>query len=293
MSRRNPKPYFLPIHKSLLSLACALSTLLWPATLKRWTGGFHLKNISTEYLSTDFHADVPPPSSEVMSLLHQPFFYLAHGAQSYVFRSQDGCWILKLLRTYPQESWFQSRWRPLFHRTTRHPSSQAEKQYKSLEAAQIAFDRARDITGLLYVHLACTDRLLPSLQIDDHLQRKRSIALDDYLFILQAKAQPMYEALHTTRMTHDRTRLCQQIKAILTLFHIRQARGITNADRHSEIGFLGDTAIEIDCASYTLKQEMPEEIAYRTRSLYQWLSCHVPELWEEIRFEFEEKEPSL
>src|SRR5215813_2272463 len=69
---------------------------------KKTDGFAHYKILSSLPFNEEW--EVPPLSEneakEVSAILDQPFYYLAKGAQSYVFASKDGQSVIKFFRIY-------------------------------------------------------------------------------------------------------------------------------------------------------------------------------------------------
>lgn len=105
------------------------------------------------------HASTPTP------LIPSSFYFLAAGTQSYVFESGD-----LILKCFP----------------TRNPA----RLQRVLDGAQIAWDRLRSETGLLYLHLHATTSL-PTVTLYDRLGRPRTVDLNRIAFTLQRRATPV------------------------------------------------------------------------------------------------------
>ncbi len=104
-------------------------------------------------------AHIPVP------LIPSSFHFLAAGTQSYVFESGD--LVLKCF-------------------STRNPA----RLKRALDGAQIAWDRLRSETGLLYLHLHQTTAL-PTVTLYDRLGRPRTLDLNRIAFVLQRRATPV------------------------------------------------------------------------------------------------------
>src|SRR5437868_3279127 len=86
---------------SLSSLSKILLSLLLLYGVERFchkqTDGFSIYNISSN-LSFREEWEIPQETTEAKIILAQPFYYLGKGAQSYVFESEDGNFVLKFFR---------------------------------------------------------------------------------------------------------------------------------------------------------------------------------------------------
>ena len=112
--------------------------------------------------------------------LEQKFYLKAQGGQSYVFVSSDGKTILKFFKDMPRP------WIPFANYQTKKLS----KLKRTLTGYQLAFERLRKESGLLYLHLRPTSTFLPAILID-RLNIEHSIDLSSTYFILQKRAAPL------------------------------------------------------------------------------------------------------
>lgn len=269
----------MKIRGCFLALLLVGGGLCLPSCFKAMTGGFHLGLIQVDGEPTQ---GIPLLAPEMRAIFEQPYFYLDKGAQCYVFESADGKWILKLFRTYPRASFFQSWWHSFFHRRTRNPSSRVDKIHRIVRASQIAFDYAREETGLVYIHPAITDQGLPVVDLFSGFSRKTPLSLDRALFALQKKAVPLERAFFAAQ--GDPKKIETLLFLFLDLIERRSAKGIVNSDGTIErnFGFIGDQAIEIDFGNYTLLDELTfkenrwKEIGRFVDNIAHWMDLNVP-----------------
>lgn len=211
----------------VLACVCFLSI---PTLFKQITCGFKIAKLSqaTSYTKEwDLVSDLS--EEELYQVLSQPFVYLDRGAQSYVFSSQDDRYVLKLYRI-PRGSSLSS----LF------------------SASILAYKKAKEETGLMFVHLNRTENTLPTITVRAPTGRTFQIALDHYHFALQKKAVPFQKALAEARSSGDAALVQKRLDAWVHLLDGRIAKGIYNTDTafYRNGGFLGDKAIEIDFGNY-------------------------------------------
>ncbi|MDE3046193.1 MAG: hypothetical protein KGJ02_06075 [Verrucomicrobiota bacterium] len=205
--------------------------------------------------------DIAPPSEEkkreIETLFQQPFCYLSHGAQTFVFTSKDGQYILKIFR---QNRWIHP-WRKAFRENVlcRKKHLSPERKIERLFfACKVAYDRASDLTGLVYVHLNGSIGELPTIKVRDPLGRSHSIDLNRYRFVVQYRARPQLEEVRAASGNPERLKLLT--RSFLQLLEERTRRGIANSDTkvHTNFGFLGDRAIEWDFGNYWLNEELAD-----------------------------------
>ena len=93
--------------KIFLFFLLLFSLFVFARALRETGGGFRMGKI---FLEKDLQLPAKEPSSELLALLDQPFFYLDQGCQTYVFLSQDQKSVLKIIRTERFRPPFWARW---------------------------------------------------------------------------------------------------------------------------------------------------------------------------------------
>ncbi len=210
---------------------------------------------------------------EVRAILAQPFRYLNKGAQSYVFASQDGRYVLKIFR-------FDQR-----HLLRKKPSKRPfeQKIVQFFQGCLLAGTAASEETGILYLHLNPRDEHLPILRAKGPLGQPLSLPLDQYRFALQKKAIPLDRGLFAAKREG---RLSERIEEIVSLLETRIKKGIGNTDPSlwRNFGFLEDRAIEFDFGNYIARPDLSEpkkakaELERYARHLRTWLEKNAPDL---------------
>lgn len=220
--------------------------------------------------------DVPPPNSEILQILAQPFFYLSQGGQSTVFESQDGKYVLKLFRYRPTLFPIIHKFKNLIHRKKQQDFK--SKMEKTFNAAHLAYAEASDFTQVVYCHLNLSKDLLPKIQLN--ADRIYHIDLDQYRFVLQKKVDSFKEALLSAQSNPDQMR--QLIDSLISLLVKRSALNIRNTDPNLEpnFGFLNGNAVELDFGNYVKIVPNPEtrkrEIENYLNRFAHWLEKNDP-----------------
>lgn len=214
-----------------LFIVCCLSL---PFLYKEITHGFRVNKL---YLARKGR-EVQHHEAAVL-LLNQPFSYLGRGLQCFVFESQDGQVVLKLFNI-AKRKFLQ------------------ERTEKTLQACQLAFELAREETGLLYIHIDSTDRQGLSVYLKNAFGISRFLSLDKYVFVIQKKAQPFKETLLKAL---EQNTADPFIDSYLTLIYQRSCKGLCNTDVAilKNFGFLGEKALEIDFGNYIYSPEEKRE----------------------------------
>jgi hypothetical protein len=214
---------------------------------------FYQKAISVEGFSEDKIASTLPvypqwtipaaaESAQIKEILGSRFKFLGEGAQAFAFESQDGKYVLK------------------FFKMRRFSPSTADylcphvvrRRLKNLRwvfnGYKIAYDHFRQDTGLVFIHLAKTDYLKQNACIVDDKGQEHQIDLDKTEFVLQEKAELLFDRLAKLQKAGDQQGMQKSIAAVLELVKRRIDKGYADRDRgvSNNYGFVGDRAIQLD-----------------------------------------------
>lgn len=126
--------------------------------------------------------------------LLQAYHYFNEGTHSMAFLSQDGNHILKFFKKkcfVPKEK--KGFFIPLFTswRQKRKTEKLSIKRDRIFSAYKISCDRLSKETGVLFVHFNSTGHIAHSLTLTDSSGKPFSIALDDWDFVLEKRAEPL------------------------------------------------------------------------------------------------------
>ena len=240
-----------PLKKFLLLVLISLS---FPFLWKEWTQGFRVAKLLSSF-PTDSGRGLQLPL-HLFSTLSQRFKYLAKGAQSFVFESEDGEYVVKFLR-----------------------SGKEKKIERFFNACRLAYEELPEETGVVYLHLAQTGGTLPFFRGKDPLGRSFRLPLDSFYFIVQKKGESFEGALLRAKGDPDAMR--RRFDQFFDLLERRTEKGIWNKDPSLKrnFGFLEDRAIELDFGSYRTVDRLDRkgEIERYSRKFRKWLVKHAPE----------------
>lgn len=262
--------------KRFLILILFVSTVIWlPRIAKIMTQGFRVSKL---------HIDLPfqpewevPIDPAMIEILNQPFHYLGQGAQSFVFESEDGKYVVKFFR-------FDKR---LFKKLSSVCSGKKEKQrtptltkaFTVFNASKIAYDCLKEETGLVYLHLNATSLGLPILRCQNPIGRTFLLPLDSCRFAVQKKAILFSDAL--SKALQNPEEMKKRIDQLIDLLRSRTAKGVFNTDPTlvRNFGFLEDRAVEIDFGNYrsAAVHDQIVEVKRYTDKLRVWLELEAPE----------------
>jgi hypothetical protein len=253
--------------------------LCLPVCFKRWTCGFKLSKVEfTCPKNPQWDVAQDLGKQELLNIVSQPFVYLNRGAQSYVFVSFDGQYVLKLFRSNPK----------LFHRGEMDEIAKT-KIDRLFNACTLAYTKAKNETGLVFLHLNRTENSLPMLHIRDPIGRPFTLPLDAYHFAIQKKATLFRDSF----ALGDEADSKQRIDSFVALLRSRAEKGIANTDPtvSRNFGFLGTQAVEIDFGNYTEELHSKErEVARYASRVYMWLIDFNPQLAEYLKTSLQECE---
>ncbi len=244
------------------------SFLFIPVALKRATCGFKLAKLRLEMPHRpDWESSSSLSQEELSLLLSQPFSYLDKGAQCYVFESRDRDVVIKLFR-YDQPHFKKKKNKTPF-------SAKIEKLFA---ACLLAYNEAKEETGLIYLHLNLTRNEMPILRAIGPIGQTLHLPLDNYRFAIQKKAEGFRHSFE--QAATNPIEMQQKIDSFLSLLKSRIEKGIGNSDPtlSRNFGFLQGRAVEIDFGNYYRSPaSKKEEFCKYTHRLRRWLKKSAPE----------------
>ncbi len=253
---------------------------------------------------TDFPSSLCiEPSNEILSILHQPFVYLDQGCQSYVFQSQDGQYVLKLVRTARFHPPFWMGFVPLTEvQKERFSKGRKKNLVNSLRSYEIALSCLQKETQVLYAHLQETEHL-PAVRLKNGLLQTIELDLNRVGFLLQKKVIPMKKALLEKKKDPKAKR--EIVASFVQLVSSMQNKKIRNRDYNcvKNAGVVGTKAMFLDAGSFAFEEkelsfsEYEERMRHFLRHFYRFAKRHDPELIncldQEIAKRLEEKKRAL
>ena len=272
------------------------------------TEGFSPHKIQSSLpFNSDWEVELLPENerSAVLKTLDQPYFYLAKGAQSFVFVSEDGESVIKFFRLNHllPPFWVSQLQFPPFLQAfqLRKWLQKREELRKDFQSYVIAYDQLRDETGLLYLHLNKTKHLDKELILYDKLNIAHRICLDDMEFLVQKRAQLVYPAIDALVQKGEISKAKEAISALVRLLAVRCERGIfdKDPDLNTNFGFIGQKPLQIDIGRFRPREEKGTEENYRdeiirtTDHFRQWLDQSCPPLSEHLMHEIHELESEI
>jgi len=255
--------------------------------------GFSRYNISSEFAYRDHLQIQSPSTSELASInaiLKQEYHYWARGAQSYAFLSEDGKYVLKLVK---QQHY---KFSPIENMLLKIPflldvrqkklKTKKRKIENFLQSCLIASHELDKETALLYLHLTPTHRLHPHVRVSDRLGWIYEIGLDQTEFLLQEKAELVTSRIDFFMKNNEIEQAQNALQQIVNLLIQCSRKGISDRDTKliHNVGFIGQKAIYIDVGEFYKDDRLKdpeyclEHIILQTFPLKKWLLENHPVL---------------
>ncbi len=249
------------------------------------TEGFRISKIQNNTFSEEETAYSPEEKKETQALLKQPFTYLARGKQSFVFLSEDGQTVLKLLNNQyqkkigllnllPKMGWQQEKL-AYFHKKL----AQTKTSYL------LSMRELKEETGVLFLHLHCSNDLHQKVKIVDKLGIAHEIDLDKTGFILQKRAKMAYSALEEWISSGEIDSAKEALSSLLSLLKVRYEKKISDKDPliRTNLGFIGKQAYFLDLGPFSknfnaVLTDQRAEKGKILHSLRAWLEKKEPSL---------------
>lgn len=256
------------------------------------TDGFNISAISGD-IGYDKSWDVTLNENEfdnISKILDQEFYYYERGRQNFVFKSEDGNYVLKLINhdrfRYP--SLFYTIPLPgVFDNIRNVKIQKKEKRPKAFfDSYLMAFDKMKDETGLLYIHLNYSDTFNKTITIYDKLGQPHELQLNKTRFLLQKKGKLIFPYLQKLHKTKKEKGLKEGIDLFLDLLVKRCNRCIADDDLNVKynIGFVDNKAIFFDVGKWYADQELQDPDSFKkemiksTKFFRKWIKINYPHM---------------
>ena len=225
--------------------------------------------------------------SELTGILNQKFHFLGKGCQIYAFESEDGQYVLKLLKLH--------RYKIPFRKILL--SSYVKKDLKLMQLNQkkrlketfshykLAMDLLKYETALIYAHF---DRsvVLPKVQLKDQLGRLFLVDLNNTFLLIQKKAEDFKDRLNLYRKNHQLAEAKLLVDRSVEHLKRRLDYKIFDSDHPGyvrNLGFIGEKAISIDVGNFKQRKEASREEIEREyfdclKRLEKWTQKTYPEI---------------
>lgn len=149
-----------------------------------------------------------------------------------------------------------------------------------------AYQSLRSETGLLYLHLNKSCEFESTVTLIDNKGKKHVVDLDSVEFVVQRRAKKIYDHLNDLIEEEKHEELRASIHSFLQLIATRCEKGFVDQDLsiRNNFGFVGNSAIQFDCATLTQDSSMKypsnfrHEIMQVAERLDLWAQENCPEV---------------
>lgn len=283
--------------KILYLLSIGLVTYFLSSLALNVTDGFSINKLGKVFLE-----NLDEPIDE--SLFNQPYRYFEKGGESYVFISEDGTKVLKLLRASKLSQIY--RFPPFIFPTKQKEKilKFEEKMRQSLHGYLLAQDYLKKETGLLGLHVGKSPMISSKIKIIDKCNIEHIINPNDYPFIIQKRAFLVKETITQLMDKGEITAAKQAINDLFSLINRRIQLGIQDLDSchvlNKNFGFIDGIPIQLDCGGLekgTFSMDNPDYRFFgvkksifkeRNQNLHQWIHKYYPELFNHFQQVFED-----
>lgn len=209
---------------------------------------------------------------ETVTILNQPFYYLDHGKQSFVFVSQDGLYVLKFFDRSRYRQW-------------RNKVHARAKMEQAVRGYLVANRVDRDHVAILYMHQASKNLNLPVIALSDRFGLTHKIDLTLVPFVLQRKAVPTRVLISEYLDRGDCLAVQKAFDALKQMYVDEHQRGVLDLDRNlmHNTGFIGNTPIRMDAGRLVIDESMKDPFnsqrelrQIREKRINGWLKRHYP-----------------
>ncbi len=252
--------------------------------------GFTLQKILSKH-PYNSRWDFGQPTEEQEALLDQvasqTFRYLGSGAECYAFLSEDGQIVIKLFKQKHMKTQipFAGCPMPYEYKLMRDEliSRRSAKRMKCFGSYQIAYERIKKYTGVLFLHLNHTTNINRSIRLITPKGKPYILDMDKLEFLIQKRADSVYIHIMELMDSGKVEEAKDAITSILDLLVNRSLSGVGDSDTDCEknIGFINGEPVHIDVGEfYSMKPCFPsyQTFSAMTKDLRLWLNSHYPEL---------------
>lgn len=253
---------------------------------ERKTDGFTLQKIRNNFaFELNRNSTLTP---EIQAILNQPFTYFKRGAQSFVFESKDGKWVVKVFNNRLKKQLF---WMQLLPFSFSKESLYTQKWNEMFESYAIAADLVPEETGVIFAHLTPNQDWSHTLTLLDASRREHSISSDECGFLIQRKGKMIYpqiDALMKEGKTEDAK---NTIDALISHIKRCHAHGVANHDPsiRKNVGLIDSTCLTLDVGRFAIDENLKdptisqEETKRTLRRFRKWLVKKHPILVQELK----------
>lgn len=232
-----------------------------------------------------------PESSELKEALGNAYTYFGRGGQAYAFFSDDGKYVIKFFKQRLFRPSLLLKLNPIAPIRNKRIAKRLDKWRRDFFSYKVAFTTLQEETGVLYSHLNPTKHLQTKLTITDRLGIQHQIDLDKFDFIVQKRAERVYDRIDRLMANDNLEGAKQALAQVFTLIDTRAKKGYRDRDPNirTNCGFIENKAVKIDVGRFILSEEMKNPVFRRAElkriiePFGQWIQSTHPALLSELK----------
>jgi hypothetical protein len=151
---------------------------------------------------------------------------------------------------------------------------------KALNNYATAYEKIKNKTGIIALHLIATNENLPLITLVDQIGHKHEVDLNQASFVFQHKALLVKEKLAAVSSEEEKSKI---LSSLNHFFEERAQSGFIDVERsfmiEANYGFLGDQPIQLDVGNIEYLEEQkksPETEICRIQGLLRnWAQQHL------------------
>lgn len=252
------------------------------------SGGFNPEKISSRLpYNPDWEIEALSEEQRRLftgQIFAQDYYYLSSGTNCYAFISEDREYILKFFKIkglLPKDLLGGI----LLKLGLKNQAVHQLLSERIFASYRDAYESLRNESGLLYLHLNKTDGLRSIVNLVDGKGNKIPLNLDKVEYVVQKNAKRVFDHLNALVREKDDEGLKESIRSFLKLIATRCEKGFVDQDFNlsHDFGFIGNKAIQFDCASLTKDSSMKffhnfrNEVLLAAERLNDWAEEMCPE----------------
>ncbi len=225
----------------------------------------------------------------VLSIVSQPFNFLAEEEDCYVFESKDQNYVIRFfnMRKITPKYWLN--YIPVPFLDKRRLSKIADRERNRQEifsGLKNSFEHFRYQTGLVFLHLFRTEYLKTKILVIDKEGREHKIPLDIVPFVVQKKAKLLFEYIPDLLKEGKTSEALYALCRVLTIVKDECRQGFYGANKEveAEFGFVEGRPIRVAIHSLKMDESLKssrnvlKEVYRVSQSLEAWAERCCPEI---------------
>lgn len=208
--------------------------------------GFTLKKITSHHTADPkWGVEQDLEKETLATYLQGPYTYLGSGNHTYAFESPDKKTVIKFFK--------QKHMRTSdFFISSKTKKRREKERDDSFSSYKIAYEKLKEETGLLYLHLNKTSHLDTTLTLIDQEGKSLAVSLDDMEFYLQKKGVLALEYLEGLFQEKAYDKAILAVRSLLHLIATRNQKGLYDKDLQffKNFAFVDGEPIEIDIGEF-------------------------------------------